>query len=100
VDHRSVEQLPLRELFTGTEMLIRELTEHLQQSFLPRMKAIVELVESHGNARERDEIADSTVRTRMAALLASDDFTQQLFARLERHLSAISTGAQQAVHQH
>jgi hypothetical protein len=99
VDERPVEQLTLRELFSNAEWLVRESTEHLEQSFLPRIRAVEELVRSYAKAPERNEIADSTVRSRMAALLGSDDFSQTLFSRLERHLQAIEQGAERAVEQ-
>jgi hypothetical protein len=99
VDDRPIEQLTLRELFGGSERLVRELTEHLEQSFLPKLHAAVDVVQSHSRAAERDEIPDSSVRSRMAALLASDDFSQKLFDRLDRHLTAIDDGAKRAVSQ-
>lgn len=97
MDERPIEQMTLRDLFGSSDRLVRELTEHLEQSFLPRMRAAAEAVRSYNQAAERDEIPDSTVRSRIAALLASDDFSQHLFDRLERHLAAIDEGAKRAV---
>ena len=97
MDDRPIEKLTLRELFTNAEGLVRELNEHLEQQFLPRLRAVDELVRSHAKPEERKEIADSTVRSRMAALLDSDDFSQKLYSRLERHLVAIDQGAAQAI---
>lgn len=95
MDDRRIEQLTLREMFSDVELLVRELTEHLGQSFLPRLRAVDELV--HPRAGERDGVADSAIRTRMMALLGSDDFTQTLFARLECYLKAIREGARRAI---
>jgi len=97
VDDRPVEQLTLRELFSNAEWLSRELNEHLEQAFLPRLRAVEDVVKSYANPAERDEIADSSVRSRMAALIGSDDYSQKLISRLERHLLAIEEGAQRAV---
>jgi hypothetical protein len=97
VDERPAEQLTLRERFTSAEWLIRELLEHLEQNFLPKSRAVEELVRSHARADERREFADTTVRTRVAALLASDDFSQTLLNKLERLLTAIDEGAHQAI---
>ncbi|HTI50812.1 MAG TPA: hypothetical protein VL475_07670 [Planctomycetaceae bacterium] len=99
MDERPIEQLTLRELFGGSERLVRELTEHLEQSFLPRLRAADDLVRSYNKPAERNEIPDTTVRSRIAALLGSDDFSQRLFTRLERHLTAIDDGAKRAVSQ-
>jgi hypothetical protein len=99
LDERPIEQLTLRELFGNTEWLVRELNEHLEQSFLPRVRTVIEVVSSFDKPAERDEIADSTVRSRMAALLASDDYSQKLISRLEQHFSAIDEKARRAVEQ-
>ena len=97
MSERPIEQLTLRELFTDAEMLCRELTEHLEQSFLPRIRAVEQVVRNHNKREEREEIADATVRSRTAALLGSDDFSQQLFSRLEGYLAAIHDRAGRAV---
>src|SRR5882672_8848476 len=68
---RPIDQLTLRELFTNAEWLIRDLTEHLKQSFHPRSQALNELVRSYQVSEERDAITDSAVRTHAAALLSS-----------------------------
>jgi hypothetical protein len=99
VDERPIEQLTLRDLFGNSEWLIRELSEHLEQSFLPRIRAVDQLVQSHSRPAERNEIPDSTVRSRVAAMLASDDFSQKLFSKLEAHLTAIDERSQRAVQQ-
>lgn len=97
VGERPIEQLTLRELFTDAEMLIRELTEHLEQSFQPRIRAVEEVVRNSNKSEERRQIADSSVRSRTAALLGSDDFSQQLLTRLEQFLVAIEAKADEAV---
>jgi len=99
VDNRPIEQLTLREKFSDVEFLVRELTEHLEQSFRPRIRAIEELVKPELRAADREAIPDLTVRSRTAALLGSDDFTQTLFSRLECYLKAIQEGARKAIHE-
>lgn len=99
MDNRPIEQLTLREKFSDVEFLVRELTEHLEQSFVPRAKAVEELVKPDLRPADRDAIPDSTVRSRMTVLLGSDDFTQTLFSRLECYLKAIQEGARKAIHE-
>lgn len=96
MDDRPIEQLTLRELFGNAEWLLRELNEHLEQAFRPRIRAVDDVVRSFANPADRDEIADSTVRSRMAALIGSDDYSQKLISRLERLLHAIEEGGQRA----
>lgn len=79
------------------EQLVRELSEHLSQSFLPRLHAVTELVQSYQNAAERDEIPDSTVRSAVAVLIKSDDFTQSLIQKLDPYLSSIQRGVEQVM---
>ena len=97
VDNRPIEQLTLREMFSDVEFVVRELTEHLEQSFRPRIRAVEEVVRA--DSPDRKDAPDSTVRSRMAALLGSDDFTQTLFSRLECYLKAIQEGARKAIHE-
>jgi len=94
---RPIDQLTLRELFTNTEWLIRDLTEHLQQSFRPKSQALGGLVRSYQIPEERDAIADTAVRTHAAALLGSDDYSQNLIEKLDRYLEAIDERSHAAV---
>src|SRR5262245_22434955 len=94
---RPIEQLSLRDLFTNAEWLIRDLTEHLKQSFHPKAQALDELVRSYSIPEEREAIADTAVRTHAAALLNSDDYSQNLIEKLDRHLTAIDDRSQAAI---
>lgn len=99
MDERPIDQLTLRDLFGNTEWLVRELGEHLEQSFLPKIRAVEQMVQSHAKPAEMEETPDSTVRSRVAAMLGSDDYSQKLFSQLESHLAAIDERARQAVQQ-
>jgi hypothetical protein len=94
---RPIEQLTLRDIFSEAEWLIRELSEHLQQSFEPKARSLGESVRSYKIPEERDAIADSTVRTQAAALIASDDYAQTLIQKLDRCLTAIEERSQGAL---
>jgi hypothetical protein len=94
---RKLEDLTLRDMLLDAEQLVRELVEHLEQSVIPKLRAADELVRSFDNPTERNEIADSTVRSSMARLLESDGFSRTLVERLEKYLTAIEREARQAV---
>jgi hypothetical protein len=94
---RPIEELTLREMFTNVEWLIRDLTEHLQQSFYPKSRALLESVRTFDNPAERDAVPDGTVRSQVAALLGSDDYSHTLFQKLDRHLAAIEERSQTAI---
>jgi DNA polymerase/3'-5' exonuclease PolX len=90
-------QLPLRELFTTTERLLRELQEHLEQSVHPKVVHLDELTASWGNREGRNAIRDAAVRQQAAALLSSDEFTQSLVEKVLAHLDAIDRGTNKAL---
>lgn len=95
---RPIEQLTLREIFTNAESLIRDLQDHLQNSFQPKSRAVEDLVRSHNIASERDAIADSTVRHHVAEMLGSDDYSETLIRKLDQYLAAIEERAREAIH--
>jgi hypothetical protein len=92
-----IDQLTLRDLFTNAEWLIRDITEHLRQSFHPKSQALDELVRSFQVPEDRDAIADTAVRTQAAALLESDDYSQTLIEKLDRYLAAIDERSHTAI---
>jgi hypothetical protein len=94
---RPVDDLTLRELFTNAEWVIRDLADHLRQSFHPKSQALDELVRSYQIPEERDAIADTAVRTRAAALFSSDDYSQTMFEKLDRYLTAIDERSHTAI---
>lgn len=86
---RAVDDLTLRELFSDAQRLTRELIEHLDQGFLPKTRALMRLVGSKAGDPEYDQIEDLTVRNHSGDLLKSEDFTEQLYDRLEQYYEAI-----------
>ncbi len=94
---RPIEQLTLRDMFTQAEWVLRDLSAHLNQSFRPKARAVLEVVRSYQVPEERDSIPDGTVRTQVAALLGSDDYSQKLFQKLDEYLNAIEERAADAV---
>jgi hypothetical protein len=83
---RPLDQMPLRDLFSHAEHQARDLAEHLDQSFLPKLYALDELVHPKPGA---EEVGDFTVRSRASQVLESDDFTRQLLDKMQDYLNAI-----------
>lgn len=94
MSEQALEDQSLRERLGHAQELLRELSEHLSQSFLPQLKRAIELVDSKV-ADEQDEVADSTVRSAMAAVIKSDDFSQQLINSLDPYLRSIQKEVEQ-----
>jgi len=85
---RPVEQLTLREVFTHGERIARELIEHLEQGFLPKVRKLQGLIGPAAGA-SNETVPDISVRSQAAELLESDAFTQELVARLNKFLGAM-----------
>lgn len=94
---RAIDQLTLREMFSDAEGVVRDLSEHLHHNFHHKMRIVGGLVRSYKIPDERNSIADTAVRTEVAALLASDDYSQTLFQKLDRYLKAIEERSQSAI---
>ena len=92
MDERSPDSLPMRELFTQSERLNRELIEHIEQAFMPRVNDLERLVRGFGNAAERTSISDVAIRNAAAAVIKSDAFAQTLYRKLQEHVQAIHEG--------
>jgi hypothetical protein len=86
---RAVDQLTLRELFKDAERLTRELTEHVDQGFIPKSQALSRLVSPSPGDPEYDQIGDPTVRNQVVDVLKSEDFTNQLHEKLAQYYTAI-----------
>ena len=89
---RPLDQLPLRELFVHAEHQARDLAEHLELNFLPKLQALDETV----HPKSEEQVArDITVRNRAAQVLESDQFTQQLLQKMHDCLNAIDVRLRQ-----
>ena len=88
MSEQALEDQSLRERLGHAEQLLRELSEHLAQSFLPKLKRANELLATK-SAEDEAEVADSTIRSAMAALVQSDQFTQKLIDSLDPYLRSI-----------
>ncbi len=88
MSEQALEDQSLRERLGHAEQLLRELTEHLSQSYLPTLKRAQDLLEAN-SGEDSAEVADSTIRSVMAAVVKSDDFTQRLINSLDPYLRSI-----------
>jgi hypothetical protein len=87
---RSVGQLTLREMLVEAERLTRELSEHLDQAFLPKCHELSRLVRPiNGEPPDLRALEDVTVRTHAARILESETFTDAVFEKLAEYSQAI-----------
>lgn len=79
------ENIPLVERFHKAEYLTRELSEHLRQAFLPKLS------ELRHASKEMDAatVTDQEMLDRIRALLAAEDFANDVFSKLIKYLRSI-----------
>jgi hypothetical protein len=97
MSENAIEEQSLRERMGHAEQLVRDLSEHLNQSFLPKIRVSSDLVRTSHGVAERDDVPDSAVRSAMSALIKSDDFTQMLLGKLDPYLHSIRRGVEQVL---
>jgi hypothetical protein len=87
---RPVQSYSLREMLVEAERLSRELSEHLDQSFLPKCLELTRLVRPiNGEPPDERALEDVTLRTQAARILETDTFTEKVFEQLLDYCKAI-----------
>jgi hypothetical protein len=81
----SPDHFPLVERFHKAEHLARELSEHLQQSFLPKLSELRHASKVYDPAA----VSDQEMLDRMTALMSSEDFANGVFDKLLKYLRSI-----------
>ena len=84
MEPEKIAQLTIREKLRDCERLTRDLGEHLQQNFLPKITELQGLAVP--NLQQEERIADISVRNSAQAVLESEQFT----ARLDEGLIAFA----------
>lgn len=81
----SPDNYPLVERFHKADHLARELSEHLRQTFLPKLSEL----RHASKVLDAEEVTDQTMLDRMQAVLGADDFSTSIFEKLIRYLNSI-----------
>lgn len=93
---RPLDQMPLRELFVHAEHQARDLAEHFDLNFLPKLQKLDDLLHPKAGA---EEARDITVRLRTADVLESDKYTQQTLQKIHDCLNAIDAALRRRAEQ-
>ena len=88
---RPVESLTLREKLIDAEKLSRELVDHLERGFIPKVHQLRRTARRAANPEHQSEIRDLTIRNSVDQVLKSDDYTRQLCDRAAALLNSIDT---------
>ncbi len=81
--------LPLVERINKADHLARELCEHLQQAFLPKLSDL----RSSSKKLDPDVVSDQTMYDQMASVLKAEQFATAIYARLIKYLHSIQKDA-------
>ena len=87
---RPLDQRTLSEKFVDAERMARELIDHLDRGFLPKIRGLQKLVEPPDGQSINEDVEDLTVRIHAAGVLQSDLFTEELYDKLERYCASIN----------
>lgn len=81
----NAENVPLAERFHAADYLVRELTEHLQQAFLPKLSDL----RSASKIYDVKQVTDQAMLDKMTAVIEADEFSAKLFEKLSKYLDSI-----------
>jgi hypothetical protein len=94
---RPLEQITVREMFTEAERLTRELSDHLENGFLPKVHNLLRLVRPNPQHVDVVNVEDRVIRTHASVVLESERFTEQLYDRLQRFCEGIDQKVERIV---
>lgn len=90
---RPAESLTLRERFSVAERSLRELTDHIERGFLPKLHELYRLVQPTRTGGFDVNVEDVTVRNHVASVLESENYTEKVASKLEEFCRAIDSSA-------
>lgn len=85
LDDDRMDQLSLKDRLKKAQYLARELSEHLTQSYLPRLGDL-RLVTKEFDPKE---VSDQRIFDSATAVLDAEEFTEALYGKLNRYLESI-----------
>lgn len=81
--------LPLVERINKAEHFARELCEHMQQAFLPKLSDL----RSSSKKLDPDVVSDQTMFDQMSSVVKAEQFASDIYARLIKYLESIRKDA-------
>ncbi len=88
-----LDNMTLREKYKAADVIVRELIEHIELGFLPKVRELERLVEpqeASGVYRLQERSAtDRTIRDEVGVVLESELFTDDVFEQLRDLLESI-----------
>ena len=78
--------MTLQERLQKADYLNRELSEHLQQAYLPKLAALRSVAKIYDPA----EVSDNQILEHTLAVIEAEEFTEELYVKLRKCLDSIS----------
>lgn len=97
MQEKAVDQFTVREMFTEAERIARELSDHLERGFVPKVGSLTRIIRPPKPGEEAVFVEDGVVRTHSAQILESDQFTEKLYIRLHDFCQAVESNVDRIV---
>lgn len=95
---KSIEGMTLQEKVKNTELLIRELIQHLEMGFVPKLKQLQKVSRVGKSQSQLEDIADLTVRNHVSQVIETEQFTDELYQRLKEYTEALEKDMQTVIY--
>lgn len=92
-----INQLTLREKLRDAARGVRELIEHLELGFVPKVHELRKLTRQHDPAAGTAPVADVSIRSYVTAVLESERFTAGLNDSFENYLNSIKKDVSEVI---
>lgn len=87
---RSLDDLTLRDKCREAQRVIRDLIDHLDQAFLPKVKNLRKLAKAKEPGYDPGAIRDVTIRAQAAGVLEAEQYTVKLDEESRQFLTALA----------
>jgi hypothetical protein len=94
---RAIDGLTLRDKCREADRILRELADHLEQSFLPKARSLRKLARGHEQGYDPSIVRDVTIRSQASALLEAEQYTARLDEESKLFFTAIAAEIDQLV---
>ncbi len=94
---RAIESMTLRDKCREANRVLRELIDHLDQGFLPKVQSLQKLSRPRDAKFDPAQVRDVTIRTSAAAILEAEQYTSKLDEEAKLLLAAIAAEVEQVV---
>ncbi len=89
MEFENPDNLPLVERINKAEHFARELCEHLQLAFLPKLSDL----RLSSKKLDPNEVSDQTMFDQMSSVVKAEQFASDIYARLVKYLESIQKDA-------